>query len=181
VRADVGIAQTKPGFASQRFERIHSEERIVAAPPAGCRIFDPCERVHDRIQVRADVQAVDLFVVAGVNDNGELIGRQNPTEPEDKLCSTDTTREREHPLLHSLKLICEVAKEQGAPMATNNGLDDRLIEAAVKAGGHRRKKEAVTEALREYLRNRQQLEVLELIATIEYDSNYDHKAERRGC
>jgi hypothetical protein len=42
-------------------------------------------------------------------------------------------------------------------------------------------KEAVTEALRLYVRNSQQLDVLELIGTIEYDSNYDHKAERRGC
>jgi Arc/MetJ family transcription regulator len=66
-------------------------------------------------------------------------------------------------------------------MATSNGLDDRLIEAAVKAGGHRTMKEAVTEALRLYVRNSQQLDVLELIGTIEYDSNYDHKAERRGC
>ncbi len=36
-------------------------------------------------------------------------------------------------------------------MATNLDLDDRLIRQAVKAGGHRTKREAVNAALREYV------------------------------
>ena len=36
-------------------------------------------------------------------------------------------------------------------MATNLDLDDRLIREAVKAGGHRTKREAVNAALREYV------------------------------
>lgn len=64
-------------------------------------------------------------------------------------------------------------------MTTNLALDDRLIEAAVKAGGHRTKKEAVTAALEEYVRYRQQLDVLQLAQSIDYDSGYDYKAERR--
>jgi Arc/MetJ family transcription regulator len=65
-------------------------------------------------------------------------------------------------------------------MPTNLALDDRLIEAAVKAGGHRTKKEAVTAALQEYVRYRQQLQVLRLAGQIDYDPRYDCKAERRG-
>jgi Arc/MetJ family transcription regulator len=65
-------------------------------------------------------------------------------------------------------------------MPTNLALDDRLIEAAVKAGGHRTKKEAVTAALQEYVRYRQQLRVLRLAGQIDYDPRYDYKAERRG-
>ena len=37
---------------------------------------------------------------------------------------------------------------------------------------------AVTEALEEYVRRRQQLEVLDLFGTIDYDSGYDCKAQR---
>ena len=37
-------------------------------------------------------------------------------------------------------------------MATNLDLDDSLIEAAVTAGGHRTKREAVNAALSEYIR-----------------------------
>jgi Arc/MetJ family transcription regulator len=64
-------------------------------------------------------------------------------------------------------------------MPTNLALDDRLIEAAVRAGGHRTKKDAVTAALQEYVRWRQQLEILQLADTIDYDSSYNYKAERR--
>jgi Arc/MetJ family transcription regulator len=39
-------------------------------------------------------------------------------------------------------------------MATNLALDDRLIEAARRAGGHKTKKEAVTAALAEYVKHR---------------------------
>lgn len=64
-------------------------------------------------------------------------------------------------------------------MATNLALDDRLIEAARTAGKHRTKKEAVTAALEEYVRRRRQMGILRLAGTIEYDEDYDYKAERR--
>ena len=40
---------------------------------------------------------------------------------------------------------------------------------------------AVTEALEEYVRRRQQLEVLDLFGTIDYDSGYDCKASPDAC
>ena len=64
-------------------------------------------------------------------------------------------------------------------MATNLGLDDKLIDEARKIGKHRTKKEAVTAALEEYVRRRRQLGILRLAGTIEYDEDYDYKAERR--
>jgi Arc/MetJ family transcription regulator len=64
-------------------------------------------------------------------------------------------------------------------MPTNLALNDHLIDAAVKAGGHRTKKEAVTAALQEYVQHRRQLQVLRLAGSIEYDPRYDYKAERR--
>lgn len=41
-------------------------------------------------------------------------------------------------------------------MATNLAIDDKLLDEAVRAGGHRTKKAAVTEALQEYIQRRQQ-------------------------
>lgn len=63
-------------------------------------------------------------------------------------------------------------------MATNLALDDALIEQARVAGGHRTKKEAVTAALREYVRHRQQTDILRLFGTVAFDPDYDYKAER---
>jgi hypothetical protein len=64
-------------------------------------------------------------------------------------------------------------------MATNLALDDKLIEQARRAGGHRTKKEAVTAALDEYVRYRRQLEVITHFGTVDFDPAYDYKAERR--
>ncbi len=44
-------------------------------------------------------------------------------------------------------------------MATNRAIDDRLIEDAKRIGRHKTKKEAVTAALEEYVRRREQLVV----------------------
>ena len=63
-------------------------------------------------------------------------------------------------------------------MATNLALDDRLIEEAKKLGKHRTKKETVTEALKEYIQRRKQMEILNLFGRIEYDEAYDYKKQR---
>ena len=65
-------------------------------------------------------------------------------------------------------------------MATNLALDDRLIEAAKAAGGHRTKKAAVTAALEEYVRHRERLKLIELFGTVDFDPDYDYKAARRS-
>lgn len=64
-------------------------------------------------------------------------------------------------------------------MATNLALDDKLIETARRMGGHKTKKEAVTTALKEYVQYRRQLRILESAGTVDYDPDYDYKAERR--
>jgi len=64
-------------------------------------------------------------------------------------------------------------------MATNLAIDDALIEEAKEAGRHKTKKAAVTAALREYVQRRQQLEILDLFGTVDFDPSYDYKALRR--
>jgi Arc/MetJ family transcription regulator len=64
-------------------------------------------------------------------------------------------------------------------MATNLALDDKLIEAARKAGRHKTKKDAVTAALTEYVQHRKRLAVLNLRGEVEFWDDYDHKALRR--
>jgi hypothetical protein len=64
-------------------------------------------------------------------------------------------------------------------MATNLDLDPKLVSDAKKVGGHKSKKEAVTAALIEYIKLKKRLGILELMGTIDYDENYDYKADRR--
>lgn len=64
-------------------------------------------------------------------------------------------------------------------MATNLDIDEALLDKARRLGGHRTKKAAVTEALMEYVQRREQMKILELFGTIEYDRSYNYKTQRR--
>ncbi len=64
-------------------------------------------------------------------------------------------------------------------MTTTLVIDEELLEEARSAGMHQTEEEAVNEALREYIARRRQRQILELFGTIEYDLDYDYKAQRR--
>ena len=64
-------------------------------------------------------------------------------------------------------------------MATNLDLDDELIEKAVVLGGHRSKKDAVNQALREYVSQLKRIEALESFGTFEFEPEYDYKQARQ--
>ena len=64
-------------------------------------------------------------------------------------------------------------------MATNLALDDKLIARALKAGGHKTKREAVTAALQEYVKMQGRRQLLALEGRVDFDPAYDYKAARR--
>ncbi len=63
-------------------------------------------------------------------------------------------------------------------MPTNLAIDDELLEAAKRAGGHRTKRETVNDALTEYIQRRQQLAALKVLGTIEFDVRFDYRRAR---
>lgn len=65
-------------------------------------------------------------------------------------------------------------------MPTNLAIDDHLLETARKVGRHKTKRETVTAALEEYIRHRQQQEILSLFGKIDYERGYDYKGERKA-
>lgn len=64
-------------------------------------------------------------------------------------------------------------------MPTNLAIDDRLLEEALKVGGHRTKKAAVTEALNEYIQKRRQSKIIALFGKVDIDPDYDYKEQRQ--
>ena len=72
-------------------------------------------------------------------------------------------------------MIC--VKREGS-MATNLALDDELVNEAKRLGGHRTKREAVNEALAEYVARRRRRSLLDLFGKMDWDRDYDYKAER---
>ena len=63
-------------------------------------------------------------------------------------------------------------------MATNLALDDNLLEQAVAIGGLKTKKDTVTLALKEFIQRREAEKLIAAFGTIDFDANYDYKAER---
>ena len=63
-------------------------------------------------------------------------------------------------------------------MATNLQLDDRLIAEAAALGKHRTTKDAVTQALTEYIRHMRQEKILGLFGKVDFDAAYDYKQQR---
>jgi Arc/MetJ family transcription regulator len=64
-------------------------------------------------------------------------------------------------------------------MATNLQIDDNLILKAVRLGGHKTKKAAVSKALIEYIQQLEQEKILSMFGTVEYEPGYDYKKQRR--
>ena len=63
-------------------------------------------------------------------------------------------------------------------MATNLSIDPKLIDSALKLSGEKTKRAAVTRALEEFIARRRQKRVLDLLGQLEWDKDFDHKAER---
>ena len=63
-------------------------------------------------------------------------------------------------------------------MATNLSIDPKLIDSALKLSGEKTKRAAVTRALEEFIARRRQKRVLDLLGQLEWDKNFDYKAER---
>ena len=63
-------------------------------------------------------------------------------------------------------------------MATNLDLDPKLVDEAVRVGGKKTKKDAVTEALAEYIARRRQARMTQLFGAVRFDPKYDYKKQR---
>ena len=64
-------------------------------------------------------------------------------------------------------------------MATNLSIDEKLLDEAKELGRFKTKRETVNMALQEFIQRRRQLEVLPLYDSIDYNADYNYKAERK--
>jgi Arc/MetJ family transcription regulator len=63
-------------------------------------------------------------------------------------------------------------------MATNLGIDEKLLNEAQALSGQSTKKATVNEALRRYILHLQQLKAIESFGKFDWDPDYDYKRER---
>ena len=63
-------------------------------------------------------------------------------------------------------------------MATNLAIDQALLEKALEVSGEKTKTRAVTLALQEFVARREQARLVELFGALDWDLDFDYKAER---
>ncbi len=63
-------------------------------------------------------------------------------------------------------------------MATNLAIDPALLDRALAVGGEKTKKATVTRALEEFIARREQAGLVHLFGSLEWDPQFDYKAER---
>jgi len=64
-------------------------------------------------------------------------------------------------------------------MVTPIQIDENLLQEALALSNHPTTTALIEAALREYIQRRQQLKVLELFGTIDYEENYNYKQQRQ--
>ena len=64
-------------------------------------------------------------------------------------------------------------------MATNLKIDDQLLAEALTLGGFKTKKEAVNQALAEFVQRLKRLQMLEWEGKVDFFEDYDHKKLRK--
>ena len=64
-------------------------------------------------------------------------------------------------------------------MVTNINIDEKLLKEALALSDHSTVNLLIEVALREYIQRRQQVKVLELFGTIDYEENYNYKQQRQ--
>lgn len=80
--------------------------------------------------------------------------------------------------LHTLCFLCkDMCGRCSVP--TNLAIDDRLLNEALRIGGHRTKRETVDEALQEYIQRRKRQSFVKLFGKIDFRPDWDYKKARR--
>jgi hypothetical protein len=97
VRREVPVAEAEPGLLAILGQGVHDGPGLAPDPPAALVVEAPGEHVHDRVMVRHDEQAVPFRVVARVDDDGQVAGRQGRLETVSELRAARPAGESDDP------------------------------------------------------------------------------------
>ena len=90
----VAVAEVEPHVVAQLAQAVHHVERVAGQAPAAL-VDQVGEPERDEVGVGRDVGAVDLDVVAGVGDHGELVA-DDVEQPAGELGAAGTAGEQDY-------------------------------------------------------------------------------------
>ena len=85
VGGEVGVAEGEPDRLAVAGEHGVRTVGVGRHAPAALRVDEPAERVEQRVDVRADVEAVQIEVIGDIRDDRELDARVEHGEPVGQL------------------------------------------------------------------------------------------------
>ncbi len=85
VHREIEIPEVEPGFSAELLHRPHELPRLAAASPAGFCVGFAGQRVNERVDVGRDVQAEVFEVVAGVDDERDLVAGEQLCQSQREL------------------------------------------------------------------------------------------------
>src|ERR1035437_10597755 len=91
MRRDVSIAQAEPRFLAEPRQLRRDLVRLAGDAPTLAGVRDARQRIQHGVMVRAHDQAVALQVVAGIDDDGQLAGRDYVLESVGEFRSPDSS------------------------------------------------------------------------------------------
>ncbi len=89
MQSDIAIAEAEPGLAAERLHRFHERPGFVVPAPAKFAIGQPGQRIGDGIDIGRNRQAEMLEIVAGVDDDQQVLGRHDARQAQSELGAAD--------------------------------------------------------------------------------------------
>src|SRR5690348_5298086 len=94
MQTDVEIPQPEPALSAPGRGGRERVPGLARPPPAAFLVVQVGKRVENRVEVRRDMEAEHLDVVADVADHGELTGREGGLEAAREAGPADTPGEK---------------------------------------------------------------------------------------
>src|SRR6516162_11433526 len=119
----VAIAKPEPILAAERRERFHERPGLVPPTPSELRIVEARKRVHQRVDVRRDMQAEMLEIIADIGHDEQIVPRHDPAQAQRELGAANASRYGNHKI----------------PTHRNrSSFEERMMLAAVDPGADQR-------------------------------------------
>src|SRR5579864_2117677 len=96
MRGKVAVAELEPRLGAEPAQRFETAEGVATDAPAVFRVGKASERVHHRVEIGRDVQAMYLGIVSGVSDNEKAFGAYDASQSVEKAGGSDATGKRDY-------------------------------------------------------------------------------------
>src|SRR5580658_520467 len=94
VRGQIAVAEIEPRLAAIAPQPFERGERVAGKPPAGGGVYNSRQRIDDGINIRANREAVQFGVVAGIDDDGKIFRRHGARKSQQEFGGSDSSCQR---------------------------------------------------------------------------------------